>query len=41
MPRDTLVPEVFGALRGVRILSTGSIIAQPFAASLAAQMERR
>ena len=38
MPRDTLVPEVFGALRGVRILSTGSIIAQPFAASLAAQM---
>ena len=38
MPRDTLVPDVFGALRGVRILSTGSIIAQPFAASLAAQM---
>lgn len=38
MPPDTLVPEVFGALRGVRILSTGSLIAQPFAASLAAQM---
>ncbi len=38
MPRDTLVPDVFGALQGVRILSTGSIIAEPFAASLAAQM---
>ena len=38
MPRDTLVPDAFGALQGVRILSTGSIIAQPFAAALAAQM---
>ncbi|MCZ6545532.1 MAG: CoA transferase, partial [Chloroflexi bacterium] len=38
MPRETLVPEVFGALQGVRILSTGSLIAQPFAAVLAAQM---
>lgn len=38
MPRDTLVPEVFGALQGVRILSTGSIIAEPFAAAVAAQM---
>lgn len=36
--RETLVPEAFGPLQGVRILSTGSIIAQPFAAALAAQM---
>lgn len=35
--RDTLVPEQFGPLQGVRILSTGSVIAQPFAAALAAQ----
>jgi crotonobetainyl-CoA:carnitine CoA-transferase CaiB-like acyl-CoA transferase len=38
MPRETLVPEAFGALQGVRILSTGSLIGQPFAAVLAAQM---
>ncbi|OAI39498.1 hypothetical protein AYO38_07450 [bacterium SCGC AG-212-C10] len=38
MPRETLVPEQFGALQGVRVLSTGSVIAQPFAAVLAAQM---
>lgn len=33
-----LVPEAFGPLQGVRILSTGTIIAQPFAAALAAEM---
>jgi len=38
MPQDTLVPELFGPLQGVRILSTGSVIAQPFAAVVAAQM---
>ena len=38
MARDTLVPEQFGPLQGVRILSTGSVIAQPFAAAVAAQM---
>jgi crotonobetainyl-CoA:carnitine CoA-transferase CaiB-like acyl-CoA transferase len=32
-----LVPQAFGALRGVRIVSTGTNIAQPFAASLAAE----
>ena len=34
----SLVPEQFGPLQGVRILSTGSLIAQPYAASLAAEM---
>ena len=34
---DTLVPNAFGPLQGVKILSTGSVIAQPFAAVLAAQ----
>lgn len=38
MPQDTLVPETFGPLQGVRVLSTGSVIAQPFAAVVAAQM---
>ena len=38
MANDTLVPERFGPLQGVRILSTGSVIAQPFAAVVAAQM---
>ena len=33
-----LVPEQFGPLQGVRILSTGSLIAQPYAATLAAEM---
>lgn len=33
-----LMPEQFGPLQGVRILSTGSLIAQPFAAALAAEM---
>ncbi|MGH7747594.1 MAG: CoA transferase, partial [Candidatus Dormibacteria bacterium] len=32
----TMVPEPFGPLQGVRILSTGTLIAQPFAAHLAA-----
>ena len=35
---QTLLPEQFGSLQGVRILSTGTIIAQPFAADLAAVM---
>ena len=34
----SLVPEAFGPLQGVRILSSGSIIAQPFAAAMAAEM---
>jgi len=38
MLRESLVPEKFGPLQGVRVLSTGSVIAQPFAAALAAQM---
>ena len=38
MARETLVPEQFGPLQGVHVLSTGSLIAQPFAAALAAQM---
>ncbi len=33
-----LLPKQFGPLQGVRILSTGSLIAQPFAASIAAEM---
>lgn len=37
MAKETLVPEQFGPLQGVRVLSTGSVIAQPFAAVLAAQ----
>ena len=31
-----LVPEAFGPLEGVKILSTGTLIAEPFAAHLAA-----
>jgi len=34
----SLIPNPFGSLQGVRILSTGSIIAQPFAAAMAAEM---
>ncbi len=34
---ESLVPTAFGPLQGVRVLSTGSVIAQPFAAVLAAQ----
>ncbi len=36
--RPSLLPELFGPLQGVRILSTGTIIAQPFAAEMAAEM---
>ena len=35
---EPLLPEQFGPLQGVRILSTGTIVAQPFAAALAAEM---
>lgn len=35
---SSLLPEQFGPLQGVRILSTGSLIAQPYAAALAAEM---
>lgn len=34
----SLLPEQFGPLQGVRILSTGTLIAQPYAAALAAEM---
>lgn len=34
----SLIPEQFGPLQEVRILSTGSLIAQPYAAALAAEM---
>src|SRR5437588_2450132 len=33
-----LVPEAFGPLQGVRVVSTGALIAQPYAAALAAEM---
>ncbi len=33
-----LVPEEFGPLQGIRIISSGTIIAEPFAAELAAEM---
>ena len=35
MTAESLVPEAFGPLEGVRILSTGTLIAEPFAAHLA------
>jgi crotonobetainyl-CoA:carnitine CoA-transferase CaiB-like acyl-CoA transferase len=38
MADKTLVPEPFGPLQGVKIVSTGTLIAQPFAAELAAEM---
>src|SRR5271155_316879 len=38
MSIDNLVPERFGPLQGVRILSSGTLIAQPWAAELAAEM---
>ena len=38
MAIETLVPEKFGPLQGVKIVSTGTLIAQPFAAELAAEM---
>ena len=31
MPEKTLVPEAFGPLQGVKIVSSGTLIAQPFA----------
>jgi crotonobetainyl-CoA:carnitine CoA-transferase CaiB-like acyl-CoA transferase len=34
----SLIPNPFGPLQGVRILSSGTIIAQPFAAAMAAEM---
>ena len=37
-PTESLVPEPFGPLQGVHILSTGSLIACPFGAHLAAEM---
>ena len=37
-PRSSLVPAPFDPLEGIRILSTGSLIAQPFGATLAAEM---
>jgi L-carnitine CoA-transferase len=36
--RPSLLPEAFGPLQGVRIVSSGTLIAQPFAAALAAEM---
>ncbi len=38
MSIDSLVTEKFGPLQGVKIVSTGTLIAQPFAAELAAEM---
>ena len=38
MPVKSLMPESFGPLQGVRIISTGTLIAQPFAGQLAAEM---
>ena len=35
---QSLLPRQFGPLQGVRILSTGHLIAQPFAAAIAAEM---
>ena len=34
----SLIPNPFGPLQGLRILSSGTIIAQPFAAAMAAEM---
>jgi len=38
MAGKTLVPQSFGPLQGLRIISSGMYIAQPFAAALAAEM---
>ena len=35
---ESLLPEQFGPLQGVRIISTGTIVAEPFSAALAAEM---
>ncbi len=36
--RSPFQPRQFGPLQGVRIISSGTIIAQPFAAAMAAEM---
>ena len=41
MAEKTLVPEAFGPLQGVKIVSTGTLIAQPFGAALAADDDER
>jgi crotonobetainyl-CoA:carnitine CoA-transferase CaiB-like acyl-CoA transferase len=38
MNGKSLIPEPFGPLQGVRIVSTGTLVAQPFAGELAAEM---
>ena len=38
MKHKTLVPERFGPLSSLRIVSTGILIAQPYAAALCAEM---
>lgn len=38
MNGKSLIPQSFGPLQGVRIVSTGTLIAQPFAGELAAEM---
>ena len=38
MSSENLVSEKFGPLQGVKIVSTGTLIAQPYAAELAAEM---
>ncbi len=38
MANDSLVPEAFGPLQGVRVISTGTLVAQPFAGTLMADM---
>jgi crotonobetainyl-CoA:carnitine CoA-transferase CaiB-like acyl-CoA transferase len=38
MAAKSIIPEQFGPLQGVRIISTGTLIAQPFAGQLAAEM---
>jgi crotonobetainyl-CoA:carnitine CoA-transferase CaiB-like acyl-CoA transferase len=38
MANESLVAEKFGPLQGVKIVSTGTLIAQPFAGELAAEM---
>ena len=35
---NSLIPQQFGPLQGLRIISSGTYIAEPFAAALAAQM---
>ena len=38
MNHQTLVPEPFGPLSSLKIVSTGILIAQPYAAALCAEM---